>query len=422
MTKSLEDFTHFIDGSPTVFHASKEVVLRLKKASFTPLAEGDKWSLSPSKGYYVTRDDSLVAAFRTPKKTVKKASILSSHIDSPCLKIRPHPTTGFCEIGQILTEVYGSPLLHTWLDRDLVIGGKLSTLDHKGKREDHLVLLKHSPVIIPGIAYHLDRSIGEKGLLVQKQEQLKPLFSLHFKHDSFEKHLQKYSGFDTLLSFDLFLASAEKPTFLGFEQDFLAAPRLDNLSSAYAALFALTESKASQESLQMAFFWNHEEIGSETYTGANSTFASELLERICLSQDLGKEDYFRLKSRSINLSIDVAHGFHPNFPDKYDLPNAPMLGKGPVLKFNAGQKYATGSDLAASLIQIADKAKIPLQKYACRSDIPSGSTVGSMMAANLGIQTLDLGIGCFAMHSLRETISPKDQILLGKLLLSVLEI
>ena len=208
---------------------------------------------------------------------------------------------------------------------------------------------------------------------------------------------------------------------MGAGQEIIASHRLDNLSSAYASLFALLHTSSSEDVLQMAFFWDHEEIGSMSHLGADSLFAGQLLERISLHLNMEKEDLFRLKSRSICLSIDAAHGFHPNFAEKYDPQNSPLLGKGVALKFNANQRYATSSKSASPIFQLAKKHHIPLQLAAFRSDIPSGSTVGSMMASHLGIPTVDLGVPTWAMHSARETISTEDEISLCSLLKASLE-
>jgi aspartyl aminopeptidase len=317
--------------------------------------------------------------------------------------------------------VYGGPLLHTWLDRDLAIAGRIVTQDGKGKCHSKIVYLDDYPLIIPGLAIHLDRSIHEKGILVHKQDHLKAIFSLNFKEKYLEECLRKHHSFDKLLAFDLFLVPLEKATFLGFENELIASYRLDNLSSAYASLHAIQHAKPRADALQMAIFWDHEEIGSTSLVGAGSNFAAQILERICSHWKIIGEDFAALKSRSLCLSCDLAHGYHPNYADKYDPEHAPFLGKGVVLKFNANQKYATSAISAAPLIHLAEKHKLPIQKFASRSDIPSGSTVGSIMAANLGLATLDLGIAGWAMHSTREVIAEKDMRTFCSLLLASLQ-
>ena len=403
------DFLEFLKKSPTVYHAADEISRRLEKAGFTALEEKNKWNLSPGKGYFLVRDGSLVAAFHLPQNSFSSTILLASHIDSPCLKLKPKAESVHHGIGELNTELYGAPLLHTWLDRDLVIGGKITFVTKNHDIASKTILLTEHPVLIPNLALHLDRNIGEKGLMIHKQDHLKAIFSLQSQEKDLEKTLLAACECKNLLSFDLFLTPLEPPALLGFSKEFIASYRLDNLTSAYASCEALIRAKPRKDVLQMAIFWDHEEIGSVSSRGADSVFASHLLERIALSFKMEREDLFRMLSQSLCLSGDLAHGFHPNFADKYDPHNAPFLGKGVVLKFNAAQKYATNSSTAAMVLKLAEKHNIPIQKFASRSDIPSGSTVGSMMAATTGIPTVDLGISSWGMHSIRETISVKDE-------------
>jgi aspartyl aminopeptidase len=414
----VESFVQFLKSSPTVYHAAHEITSTLQKAGFVLLKEGEKWELEPGKGYFVKREDTLLTAFRLPQKAPTSATILASHIDSPALKIKPKPEVSSHEISQLGTEIYGGPLLHTWLDRDLCVSGRINVLN-RNQYESKLVLLNDYPVIIPGLAIHLHRDINEKGLLIHKQDHLKAVFSIRSKEKYLENWLRKHHAFDRLLSFDLFLTPLENPSLIGFEKELIAAYRLDNLTSAFASLDALLNTKELPTTIQMAIFWDHEEIGSKTYTGADSLFANQIIERICMQYKMDREDYYRMKSRSLCLSCDVGHGFHPNYAEKYDAQNAPLMGKGPALKFSS--KYATSGSTAAPILHLAEKHKIPLQTFASRSDIPSGSTVGAMMGANLGIPTVDLGVNCWSMHSIRETVAAQDQIYLHQLLKASLE-
>jgi aspartyl aminopeptidase len=345
-----------------------------------------------------------------PQKTMTHSVILASHTDSPALKIKPQPDSLTKEISQLGTEVYGGPLLHSWFDRDLSLAGRIET-----DQGSLLVLMDDMPVVIPQLAIHLDKTIYEKGLHVHKQDHLKAVVSIKGS-STLEQLLKKKLGIHKLYSFDLFLVPTEKPSRLGEHGELLAGYRMDNLTSAYASLEALLKASARPDTLQMAIFWDHEEIGSLSATGADSSFVDELLERIVGCLKLDKEDFFCLKSRSIVLSVDVAHGWNPNFSEKYDPQNSPLLGSGTVLKFNAGRKYASDSTSAASLLKIAEKHNLPIQKAANRSDIPSGSTVGPIMSASTGISTLDIGMACWAMHSTREIVAASDLQQLEKLL------
>jgi len=404
----MNDFIAFLKDSPTVYHAAAAIARRLLAAGFVQLHEEKTWALEADKSYFVVRDGALVAAFRMPHKKPSSAVLLASHIDSPALKLKPNCESASHEMMQLNTEIYGAPLLHTWLDRDLAVAGRVVVMTESGKAQTKLVHLKEHPVVIPNLALHLDRSVMEKGINVHKQDHLKPICSLK------GKHLADAMG-HKIVSFDLFLTPTEPPALIGFDQEMLSAYRLDNLTSAYAACQAMCRAKARQDVLQMAIFWDHEEIGSQSHLGADSCFADQILTRIA------PEDVFCLKRKSLCISGDLAHGFHPNFAEKYDPQNAPFLGKGVVIKYNANQKYATSSITAAKLLMLAEEANIPIQKFASRSDLPCGSTVGSIMAANTEIATIDLGIAGLAMHSIRETIAVQDEISLCALLSAALD-
>ena len=408
-------FLNFLEESPTVWHAAEAIAKRLKQAGFAPLLEQDAWRLEPGKCYFLIREGALVAAFRLPDAAPKEAILLASHTDSPALKIKPTPDLAHHEISQIGTEVYGGPLLHSWLDRDLAIAGKVET-----ENASRLVFLSEMPLIIPQLAIHLDRTINEKGILVHKQDHLKAILSVK-GHHTIDALLKKTLHCEKIYASDLFLVPLEKPGLIGFDRDLIAAYRLDNLSSAYPCLEAITTAETRKNTIQIALFWDHEEIGSMSSTGADSLFVDQLLERICISLQLGREEFYRIKSTSRILSVDVGHGWNPNYGDKYDPQNSPYLGKGVAVKYNASRKYATDSASAAWLTKIAESKKIPLQKTANRSDVPSGSTVGPIMSANTGIPTIDLGLACWAMHSTREVISVSDLQQLTHLLKACLE-
>lgn len=398
----MSDFFRFITLSPTPWHAAKEIGNRLAEADFSPLSERETWNLEPGRGYFVQREGTLVAAFRVPNRKPTSAILLASHTDSPALKIKPHPDIENKQISQIGTEVYGGPLLHSWFDKDLAIAGTIET-----DVGSQLIFLDDCPLIIPQLAIHLDRSIHEKGVFVHKQDHLKAVLSIHGS-ETLESVLKKHFSFQTLYAFDLFLIPLEKPGFVGLNKDMIAAYRIDNLSCAYACLEAIIHSSVRDETLQLAVFWDHEEIGSSSSTGAGSLFVDQMLERIGLPLGQTREEFHQLKSASVILSADVAHGWNPNFPEKYDPQNSPLLGQGVVLKFNASRKYATDAASAASLCKLAQKHNLNIQRAANRSDIPSGSTVGPIMSTNTGIATIDLGLACWAMHSTREIVSDSD--------------
>lgn len=416
--KSLIDF---LAHSPTAWHAAETIASHCTQAGFTLLHEDLPWKLQPGHSYFLLRDGAPLAAFRLPRTQLRKSLLLASHLDSPALKLKPRPERSSHSIAQFSTEVYGSPLLHSWLDRELALAGRVVTLSNTGSLQTNLLFLPHKPLIIPQLAPHLDRSMQEKGLVIHRQEHLHAIASLGTPSVSLEALCKEVFSFDQLLSFDLFLVPIQPAQTLGFQQEFLAGYRLDNLTSAYASLQALLAAPILEETLSMAIFWDHEEIGSQSCLGADSLFVDALLERILHCFALSRDEFYQIKSRSLTLSVDLAHGFHPNYADRYDPTNAPFLGQGVVLKQNANQRYATSAPSQARLLHLAAKAHIPMQTFASRSDIPSGSTVGPIMAARTGIATLDLGIAGWAMHSTREVIACEDQRSLTTLLQRFLE-
>ena len=416
----MDNFLEFLGRAPTSWHASHLICTRLAKAGFHSLKEDEPWKLELGRSYFVTKDDGLVAAFRLPKKLPKSARILASHLDSPALKLKPHPQTSTAGIERLTTEVYGAPILSSWLDRDLVIAGRIVALDARDRMQAHLVHLTDFPLIIPQLAYHLDRAAQEAGAKVNKQDHLQAIAAIQAAPEILKTALKKEFRFEDLASFDLFLVPLEAPRRLGAKGELVASYRLDNLTSAYACLAALLNASASDETLQVAMFWDHEEIGSQTTAGAGSPFLDQVLERVCLQLHLDREALYQIKGRSLCVSVDLAHGFNPAYGDKYEPNHAPLLGKGVVLKENANQRYATSAASAAWVLQTARKKKSPLQTFVSRSDIPSGSTVGPIMAARCGITTVDLGIAGWAMHSIREVIAWQDEEQLCKLLEALL--
>ena len=423
MIQIIEDFRYFLSNSPTSWHAAVEIGNRLALTDFSPLEEDEKWTLEHGKKYFIKRGGSI-CAFSVPSGKPKRSVILGSHTDSPALKLKPQPEN----INQNMTlfgvEVYGGPLLSSWLNRDLGIAGRVIVSDEKGHLEEKLMFIDEEPLMIPQLAIHLDREINEKGLLLNKQDHLFPIACLGEKKEKnyLEVLLRKYLSFHSLISFDLFLVPLEESRFLGCENEMLASYRIDNLASAHASVVALATTKTPpKETLQMGFFWDHEEIGSNTSEGACSPFFSDILQRICASLKMAPEDVFALKKRSLCVSIDMAQGFNPNYGAKYDAQHQPLLGKGIVIKYNANQKYATNAESAAPVIQACRNFNIPYQSYSARNDIPSGSTVGSLFAAATGISTVDIGCPQLSMHSIREVMACADHYSMCKLLTHLLE-
>lgn len=413
MVQEIKDFFSFIESSPTAFHAAQTVEKRLLEGGFSPLYESERFDIKAGKKYFVKRGAALIA-FIAPKKRAKQAIIAASHVDSPCLKIKPHGEFFSHNMHMLRVEAYGGPLLSTWFDKDLAIAGQIFT-HQAGKISSHLIYAKDHRVIIPSLAIHLqEKKEGVPRQYLDKQEHVCPLVGL--SNDSkkgLEALLKKEVKFEKLLSSDLFLVPLESPSFLGAKKELIAAYRLDNLSSAYSALAAIEDSDPTEESLSIAAFWNHEEIGSDTREGASSFFLEETLKRICHSQNLDLEDYLRLKASSLCLSLDVAHCFHPNFSARYDQNDHPLFEKGIIIKQSALMNYATNADTTALIADLCLKHKIPYQISAGHSEIRGGSTVGPITSTNMGLKTIDIGTPLLAMHSTRELISVQDQLSLN---------
>ncbi|MBS0615775.1 MAG: M18 family aminopeptidase [Verrucomicrobia bacterium] len=410
----LEDFRQFLDNSPTSWHAAGEIASRFASVDMTPLDEAEKWQLERGKKYFVERGGSI-CSFSLPKETPKKITIVCAHTDSPALKLKPRPEVSAENMLLLETEIYGAPILASWMNRDLALAGKV--IVQKGKEiRDELVFLEEAPLLIPQIAIHL-----EKEPVLDKQDHLRPIFTLGGEKAGFlEAYLRRTIDFDTLLSFELMLVPLESSRFLGPTSEMLASYRLDNLASAHACTAAIASAPVT-DAIQLALLWDHEEIGSRTAEGAASSFLSDILKRIAIALKLSEEDQIRLKKGSLCVSVDVAHAYNPNFAKKYDPNHQPLMGKGIVLKHNADRKYATDVATAAVITSVCKSMKLPLQSYVSRTDVPCGSTVGPIVAHTLGISTVDIGCGIFSMHSSREVIACQDHLDMCQLLTQILQ-
>jgi aspartyl aminopeptidase len=394
---------------------------RLALRDFTPLSEHEKWHLELGKKYFIVRGGAL-CAFILPKESPQKAVILTSHTDSPALKLKPTPSFQVENMSLFRVEPYGAPLLTSWLNRDLVLAGRVVT-EGNGYVEERLVYLDDAPCFIPQLAIHLDREVNEKGLVLNKHEHLCPIVGLadSSAKNAVETILRRHLSFHALLSFELFLVPRDPPRYVGADNEMLCSYRLDNLSSAHAALSALAVTEPTETTVQMAIFWDNEEIGSRTKEGAASPFLDETLRRIHHSLKRDLEDFYLLKHNSFCVSVDVAHALNPNYPKKHDPQHQPLLGKGIAIKQNADQKYASNAFAAAVIIRACQMLKIPFQSYVNRSDIPSGSTVGPIVAAETGITTIDIGCPQLSMHSIREIIACQDYLDMYRLLSYLLQ-
>ena len=415
----LDGLMHFLHECPTSWHTTAHLRELFISHGFLELNEKDAWQLQPG-GRYILERDGTFAACILPKNNPTHATILGSHSDSPALKLKPNAEFKRDNMIMLGTEIYGSPLLSSWLNRDLGIAGRICYANADGSIHEALVNIQDSPVVIPQLAIHLDRGVNDQGLLLNKQEHLSAL-AMVATHDSNKPYLlsllQEQVPFASLISHDLMLYPLQQPAYLGKNKESIAGYRLDNLCSAYASAIAiLHQSEPSDHAIKLLVCWDHEEIGSETATGAASPFLPHLLERLLLGMDHGRETYLRVLSQSFCISVDLAHAVHPNYMEKHEPNHRPYLNHGIVLKINAQQRYATSAQTAAKLIHIANGQQIPIQTFVVRSDMPCGSTIGPITATLAGIPTVDIGIPQLSMHSARELVGTADCVYLFQLL------
>lgn len=413
-SSEITDLLQCLDSSPTAWHLVEYIAQKLQKQGFEKLEEDEPWKIKPGKGYFTIRNGSTLCAFITPKKHVTDVKVAASHTDSPAFKVKPNAEFRKENMIMIGVEMYGAPMLASWLNRDLGIAGRVISKNKRGNIQETLVKCSQTPLVIPQIAIHLDRNVNESGPVLNKQEHLAAIAALapdekKSKASYLETILKKEMEFSELLSTDLFLYPLEPARLMGMQQEMIASYRIDNLCNAHAAAWGLLHSSAPHPTqLKMAIFWDHEEIGSNTAQGAGSPFFLHLLERITIGLQVSREDFLRLLPKSLCLSIDVAHAVHPGYSDKHEPRHPALMNKGIVIKQNAQQKYASDARSSALIIDLCRKHKIPFQKYVSRGDQPCGSTVGPIHANATGMPTIDIGTAQLSMHSCRELASCQD--------------
>jgi len=406
-----QDLLDFLAASPTPFHATAELSKQLNAQGFIKLNESEVWSLSQGERYYLTRNDSSLIAFVYGKDDINTTGIrmIGAHTDSPCLKLKPNTVIhkkGYIQLG---VEVYGGVLLNPWFDRDLSLAGRISGLDDKGELVHPLLDFKRPIAVIPSLAIHLDKE-ANKDRSINAQTDIPPIMMQSEESISFEDILLKESGLKEILDFELMFYDTQAPAFVGLHNEFLASARLDNLLSCYVGLQAIKEASAEKSALLICS--DHEEVGSESTSGAAGPFLEMLLRRINPSH----EDYSRMIDASMMISCDNAHGVHPNFTSKHDENHGPLLNHGPVIKVNANQRYASNSQTISKFKLLCKKADTPYQSFVTRTDMGCGSTIGPITATKIGVKTLDVGLPTFGMHSIRESAGNKDAYMLYKVL------
>ena len=411
-TPYLESLFRFIDQSPTAFHAVSNATATLDAHGFRRLLEAADWGrLAPGK-YYVSRNDSSLIAFilqRDPASPLH-LRMAGAHTDSPGLRLKPNPVQirqGWLQLG---AEVYGGALLAPWFDRDLSLAGRVTWQRENGPLRCSLIDFARPLAIIPSLAIHLDRE-ANNNRKIDKQNDLVPLvmqgdtasladFTTLLRDQLCQEHPE--AGEATLLDWDLFFYDTQKLSRLGLQGELIAGSRLDNLLSCHALIQGLIHTKKPQDS--MIILNDHEEVGSVSTAGAQGPFLKNTLERLFPEPNLRQQ----VLAGSLFISADNAHAVHPNFAAKHDPDHLPLLNKGPVIKLNAGQRYATSGPTASLFRLYCQKAGVPCQQFVMRNDMACGSTIGPLTAAETGVPTVDVGVPQLAMHSIRETAGHLD--------------
>jgi aspartyl aminopeptidase len=411
------DLLAYIDASPSPFHAADETKRRLEAAGYVPLDERDAWQLAPGARAYVVRDGATIAAFQVGSRPAEEVGfrLIGAHTDSPGLRIKPQPELSREGYRQLAVEVYGGALYSTWLDRDLSLSGRVIVRTSDGLRAE-LVRFEQPCLRIPNLAIHLNRGVNES-LTLNAQQHLVPVWGLgDARTFSLRAELSLQLARqgvpvapDQVLSWDLSLHSVEPSRIGGGAQEFLFAPRLDNLAGCHGALSAFLAANDAPEVTRGIVFFDHEEVGSESARGAGSSLLRTLLLRLLEAHGEASETRLaRAIARSFLVSSDMAHAVHPNYADRHEPGHRPLLGQGPVIKSNANVRYATDGETWGMFEALAQDAGVNVQRFVVRSDLGCGSTIGPMSAALLGIRTVDVGTPMLSMHSCRELSAVSD--------------
>lgn len=408
----LDDLITFLDSSPSPWHVVSTAVERLAQAGFEAVDLGQPWNTVPGRGF-VVRGAALVAWNQA--KTVNATSALrlvGAHTDSPGLRIKPRPDTGGVGWKQLGVEVYGGALINSWLDRDLGIAGRVELTD--GSAID--IRIDEAVCRVPQLAIHLDRDVNERGLILDKQQHLTPVWgSGPPRAGEFAEWLAGRLGCATIeiAAWELCLFDRTPPEILGADQSLLAAGRLDNQVSCWAAVEAITGTADSGQSAVIALF-DHEEVGSESATGAAGPLLEHVLERLSQTNGGSRSEFLAQLARSTCVSADNAHAVHPNYRERHEPEHQPIVNCGPAIKLNSNQRYATSARSAAMLQRVFEEADVPSQVFVSRNNMPCGTTIGPITATRLGIETVDVGVPQLSMHSARELCGVADPVSLAK--------
>lgn len=411
----------FLDASPVNFLAARNIACELEQNGYRRLdPQQPLGELKAGDKVYVTKNDSSVYAFHLGRKPLAETGfhMICAHSDSPTFRVKPHAEmTGEGGLVRLNTEVYGGPILSTWFDRPLTLAGRVIVRGKDAMSPETMLMHVRRPLLqISNLAIHFNRQVND-GVKLSKQKDMLPLLGLI--NDELEQgnllmnviveelSKQRPVSHEDILDFDLYLVDTQPACTFGVHDEFISSGRLDDLSMCFAGLEALIAAPESDTTQVLAIFDN-EETGSQTKQGAGSPFLASMLMRIARQQSGTEEAYWQAVERAFMISADNAHAFHPNYAEKYDPTNHPMLGGGPAIKFNASQKYASDAVSAAIFAEICRKAGVPCQRFVNHSDVAGGSTLGNILASTVPLRGVDMGNAILGMHSCRETGSVAD--------------
>ncbi|MDP3511589.1 MAG: M18 family aminopeptidase [Sulfuritalea sp.] len=404
----------FIDASPSPWHAVASIEQRLLARGFTRLEEGERWQLAAGGRYYVTRGGASLIAFVLGSRPLAESGyrIVGAHTDSPGLRLKPRPALAADGLLRLGVEVYGGPILASFTDRDLSLAGRVVLRTAAGP-QTKLLRFEQPLLRLPNLAIHMNREVNEQGLKLNKQTELPLILGQLGAGEDAEARLRQLLAETVqgeaadLLGWELAVHDVQRGCLWGADQEFIASRQLDNLASCHAAIAALTAAQQPTATCVTALF-DHEEVGSESAVGAGGSFVGDVLARIGMQAGADGEDRRRALARSFFISADMAHAYNPNFPAAYEPEHKVLVNGGPVIKTNASQRYATQAETAARFMSCCEQAGVPCQQYSHRSDLGCGSTIGPIVAARLGIASVDVGSPMWAMHSARESAGAHD--------------
>lgn len=406
------DLLSFLTESPTPYHAVAQAVARLTAAGFRILDESEPWRDLPAGKYAVSPAGTNLFAFAIPSGERRAFRIIGAHTDSPNLRLKPNAEyvgEGYAQLG---VEVYGGVLLNSWLDRDLGIAGRI----HLGDSGSRLIKLDRPLLRIPQLAIHLDREVNDKGLILNRQDHLAPIYGLASSAGAIRRLVGEAAGVDpaAITTADLMLFDLAPATLAGADRELIFSARLDNLAMCHAAVTALIgASPATKGAIPLIALFDHEEVGSDSAAGAGSAVLPRVLERL-IGGD--RESFLAACARSTCVSADMSHAVHPNYASRHEPRHKPQLNGGPVIKTNVQQRYATTPATAEWFARLCRDEDVPVQQYVARTDLPCGSTIGPITSTLLGIPTVDVGNPMLSMHSVRELAGARDPELMTRVL------